>query len=69
VFGNRALKRIFGSKRKVTEEWRKLNNEELTDFYCSPNIIRVIKSRMSWAGQIARLGERRGVSWVLVGNP
>ena len=38
VFENRALKRIFGPKRdEVTEEWRKLHNEELSDLYCTPN--------------------------------
>jgi hypothetical protein len=32
VFENRALRRIFGHKRdEVTEEWRKLYNEELND--------------------------------------
>ena len=30
VFENSVLRRIFGSKRdEVTEEWRKLHNEEL----------------------------------------
>jgi len=34
VSENRVLRRIFGSKRgEVTEEWRKLNNEELTMYY------------------------------------
>jgi hypothetical protein len=34
VFENRMLRRIFGPKRgEVTGEWRKLNNEELNDFY------------------------------------
>ena len=58
VFENRALRRIFGPKRDgVTGEWRKLHNEELNDLYCSPNIVRVIKSRrMKWAGHIARTG-------------
>ena len=47
VFENRVLRRIFGSKRDgVTEEWRKLHNEELNDLYCSPNILRAIKSRI-----------------------
>jgi len=30
---------------EVTGEWRKLRNEQLNDLYCSPNIIRKIKSR------------------------
>jgi len=34
------LRRIFVPKRdKVTEEWRKLHNEELNDLCFSPNII------------------------------
>jgi hypothetical protein len=46
VFKNRVLRRIFGSKRnEVKGEWRKLHNEELNDLYCSPSIVRMIKSR------------------------
>ena len=46
VFENRVLRRIFGLKRdEATGEWRNLHNEELNDLYCSPNIVRVIKSR------------------------
>jgi hypothetical protein len=44
VFEIRVLGRIFGSKREeVTEEWRKLHNEELNDLYCSHNIVWVLK--------------------------
>ena len=43
VFENRVLRRIFGPKRdEVRGEWRKLNNAELNDLYCSPNIVRAI---------------------------
>ena len=70
VFENRVLRRTFGPKRdEVTGEWRKLNNVELNDLYCSPSIIRAIKSRrMRWAVRVVRIGERRGAYRVLVGE-
>jgi hypothetical protein len=65
------LWRIYGPKRnEVTGEWRKLHNEELNDLYCSPNIVRVIKSRrMRWVRNVACMGARSGVYRVLVGKP
>jgi hypothetical protein len=46
MFENRVLRRIFGQKRgKVTGEWRKLHNGELHNFYSSPSIIKMMKSR------------------------
>jgi len=44
VFENRVLRKIFGPKRhEVTEEWRKLHNEEFNEMYCSTNTVRVIR--------------------------
>ena len=70
MFENRALRRIFGPERdKITGEWRKLHNEELSDLYSSPSIVWEIKSRrMRWAVYVALLGERRGVYRVLAGK-
>ena len=67
----RALRTVFGPKRdEVTGEWRKLLNEDLSDLYSLPNIVRVVKSRrMRWVGHVARMGEGRGVHRVLVGKP
>ena len=64
-------RRVFGPERdEVKGNWRKLHNEELSDLYSLPNVVRVVKSRrMRWAGHVARMGEGRGVHRVLVGKP
>ena len=68
---NKVLRRVFGPQRdEVTGEWKKLYNEELSDLYSLPNIVRVVKpTRMRWAGHVARMGKGRGVHGVLVGKP
>jgi len=68
MFENRVLRNVFGPERgEVTGEWRELHNEELNDLYCSPNVIRVTKSRrMGWAGNVTRIGEGKGVCRVLM---
>jgi hypothetical protein len=70
VFENRVLRRIFGLERdEVTEDWRKLHNEELHGLYSSASIVRVIKSRrMRWAGHVACMGEMNAYK-ILVGKP
>jgi hypothetical protein len=52
--------RIFGPKRdEVIGSFRILHNEELHNWYCSPSIIRIIKSRrVRRTGHIERVGER-----------
>jgi hypothetical protein len=72
VFGNRVLRRIFGSKReKVVEGWKKLHNEELLhNLYTSPNIITVIKSRrMKQEGHVAHMGGMRNAYNILLRKP
>ena len=62
VFENGALRRIFGPKRgEATGDWRKLHNEELSDMYCSPNIVRVTKSRTTGGTFSTHGGEERRI--------
>jgi hypothetical protein len=67
LFENWVQRRIFWPKiDEVTGEWRRLHIEELNDLYCSPIIVRVIKSRrIRWAEHVTRMGDRyvRGFWW------
>jgi hypothetical protein len=54
----------------VAGEWRRLHNEELHNFYASPNIIRMIKSRrVRWENHVACMKEMKSVYEILVGKP
>jgi len=54
----KVLRKIYGPKRaEITAEWRRLHNEKLHELYSSPNIVRVIKSRIiRWVGHVERMG-------------
>ena len=54
---------IFGPLRDtVTGRWRRLQNENLYDLYCSPITMRVIKSRRTrWVEQVGRMGGKDNV--------
>ena len=70
MFENEVLKRIFGPKRdEVSGEFRRLQNEKHYALYSSPNIIRVIKSRLRWEKHVARMGNHTGIYRVLVEKP
>jgi hypothetical protein len=69
VSENRVLRRIFGPKREeVVGGWRGMHNEELHNLYASPNIIRVIKSRITWVWHVAHMEEMRNTYIILVGK-
>jgi hypothetical protein len=67
LFENRVL-RIFGPKREEDGSMRKLHNDEVHNLYSLRNIYRVIKSRMRWAGHVARMSEGRGFYRLLIGK-
>jgi hypothetical protein len=68
VFKNRIPGKIFGSKmEEIIGDWRKPQNEERRDLYCSPDIVRLVMSRkMRLVGRAVRTGEKRNTYSVLV---
>jgi hypothetical protein len=53
----------LGLKRQVPKgDWRKQQDGELRNIYCSPTVKKVIKSRrMRWAGNIARKEQKGNI--------
>jgi hypothetical protein len=66
VFENRIMRISAPKEDEVAGDWIRCNYE-LHNLYSSPNIIRVIKSRI-WAGHAARMEEMRNAYKVLVKN-
>ena len=65
-FSHRLMSKFVSEGHKTVKIKR---HNELNDLYCSPSIVRVIRSRiLGWNGQAARMGERRGIYRVLVGK-
>jgi len=70
VFKNRVPVKISGRERQdIRADQRKMHNEELRDFYSSPNIIWVFASRgMRWMGHVACMAGKRNAHSVFVTN-
>jgi len=67
VFEDSVPRKMFGSKKDLTRDWRKLHIVEF--LHLSLYGIRVIKSRtMGWKEHVACMGERIGTTGLWWGN-
>jgi hypothetical protein len=58
VLESRMLRVVFGGKREaVTGAWRKLQSEGLYDWYCLPDIVRVMKLEEEMGSACGLCGE------------
>jgi hypothetical protein len=68
VTENRVLRIFVPTRDNKTQEWKTLHNEDLSDLYSSPSIVRVITEKNSTVGVVANMGERRSAYRVVVGK-
>jgi hypothetical protein len=72
MFENRVLKKLSGRKwDEVAGQWKRrtLHNEKLYDLHSSRQLIRLVKLRkIRWAGQLARVEDKRGTYRAFVGK-
>jgi hypothetical protein len=70
VFKNTLLRNIFGpGRQEVTGNWRKLQREEFHNFYTSPHINKIVKSKwIRWSACVAHTGQKRNACRTLVGK-
>ena len=60
------LSRIFGPK--ITGEYRRLRDKELSGVHLSPNIRAIKSRRVRWTGHVARMVKRIGIYRDFVGR-
>jgi hypothetical protein len=61
---------ILAKKEQVTGSWRKLHTQKLHNVYSLPNVIEVIKQRMTkWTGYVYCIWEKRNVYRLLMEKP
>jgi hypothetical protein len=65
------LRRIVGPKGdELTAGWMKLHSDWLHNLDSSPSIIRLINlKKMSWAGCVARIANKKNACRMLAGKP
>jgi len=57
---------LWAERDEGTGECRTLHSEGICDLYCSPNVMRLIKSRrIRLAGHVARMAEKKNAYRVL----
>jgi hypothetical protein len=68
MFENFVLRKTFGRKRDEVKQWRGLHKKELYKVHCTPNMIRMIKSRrITWEGHVISVGRTQVAYKVLLG--